>query len=339
MLTERELINQIRGQTEKAGRDMVMGIGDDCAVLRRDAKNLWLVTTDTLVESVHFDLSWHPPDLLGRKSVAVNISDIAAMGGRPFFALLSLALPQSFSSIWIDDFMKGIISSLKNHDTILIGGDTVKSPDKAVITVTVIGEVEEKQCLYRSGARPDDLIWVSGPLGEAAAGLELCRRGFLDEDELTESQSQLIQAHLDPSAQVLFGRILAESGLVHAMMDISDGVATDLAHMCDESEVGAEVSADKIPVSEALQEAAESMKFSELDLALMGGEDYQLLFTTSPLDGDTLRNLVLEETGRKIHNIGRITAGKGVFLQSVADSENVRKEIGYSGYDHFGTEE
>ena len=171
MTSERECINRILHYVESHDREyLIKGIGDDCAVLKKDGENCLLLTTDTLVEGVHFDLAWHPPYLLGRKCASVNLSDIAAMGGQPRTCLLSVAFPGSVPS-WFDDFMSGFTSVLNEHDTLLVGGDTVKSQNDLILTVTVTGEGDRGQICFRSGAEPGDLIWVSGSLGNAAAVL------------------------------------------------------------------------------------------------------------------------------------------------------------------------
>ena len=321
-----EYIYNVLGFT--ADRDVVKGIGDDCAVLRRDNSSCFLLTTDTLIEGVHFDLAWHPPLLLGRKTGAVNLSDIAAMGGQPRFALLNVAFPGS-APTWLDDFLAGLHEILQEHDTHLVGGDTVKSSNDISITVTIIGEAAEDIICYRSGAVSNDLVFVSGTLGDAAAGLALCRAGISDDG--LEQWQQLLSAHLDPQPQVQLGRLLAESGLVHAMMDISDGLATDLAHICAASGVGAEIYKDGLPVSQQLKSAAVTLGKPFLDYTLKGGEDYQLLFIASPDHEQDLRNLVLEKNGREIFCIGKIIDGPGVFL---SDGLN-REEVSYQGYEHF----
>ena len=327
--TERDIIEYIHdllGLT--ADKDVVKGIGDDCAVLRKNNSECFLVTTDTLVEGVHFDLAWHPPFLLGRKAAAVNLSDLAAMGGQPRFALLSLAFPGS-APVWLDNFLVGFHEMLQKHDTHLIGGDTVKSFNDLSISVTIIGEAAGDVICYRSGAKPGDLVFVSGHLGDAAAGLALCQSGLSNEG--SEQWQQLINAHLDPQPQVQLGRILAESGLVHAMMDISDGLATDLAHICTESGLGAEINKDVLPVSEQLKLAAEKTGSPVLDWVLKGGEDYQLLFTVSSDNEQELRKLLLEKTGQEIFCIGKIIEGQGLFLSDGVNME----EISFQGYDHF----
>jgi thiamine-monophosphate kinase len=327
--SEREIITQIDTLVGVTAEDyLIKGIGDDCAVLRKDSKSCFLVTTDTLVAGVHFDLAWHPPLLLGRKSAAVNLSDIAAMGGQPRFALLNLAFPGS-APVWLDDFLAGFHEMLQEYGTHLVGGDTVKSSNDISITVTIIGEAPEDLICYRSGAVNGDLVFVSGSLGDAAAGLALCRSGFSEENP--EQWQQLCRAHLDPEPQVLLGRVLAESGLVHAMMDISDGLATDLAHICTESRVGAEIFKENLPISGQLQAAAGKLGNPVLDWVLKGGEDYQLLFTVSPDNEQELRQLVAKQTGREISVIGRIIEGQGVFLLNGLE----REEVSYQGYDHF----
>lgn len=309
-------------------KDVIKGIGDDCAVLRKEKKNCYLVSTDALIEGVHFDLSWHPPFLLGRKIAAVNLSDIAAMGGQPRFALLSVAFPGTAPS-WLDDFLLGFKAILKEYNTYLVGGDTVKSSNDLCINITIIGEAAGPDVLYRSSAEPGDLVLVSGCLGDAAAGLALCRAGLVDAGR--EQWRQLVAAHLDPQPQVELGRILSESGHVHAMMDISDGLATDLSHICTASTVGAEVFQDALPVSGELQSAAAQLQKPTLDWVLQGGEDYQLLFTVSPDHEQELRSLVADKTAREIFTIGRIIEGRGVYLCS----DKRRRDISYRGYDHF----
>jgi thiamine-monophosphate kinase len=324
MLSEREFIARLR-QNAAAG-EAPCGIGDDCAVLAPEADRHWLVTTDTLVEGVHFDRRWHPPRLLGRKAAAVNLSDIAAMGGEPKYALLSLALPGATADEWLDSFMAGMLAALGEQGASLVGGDTVKS-DRLTISVTLIGSAEPERILYRSGGRPGDLIWVSGPLGEAAAGLDLCRLGRLEQDRWP----QLTKAHLDPEPRVELGRLLAAGGKVHAMMDLSDGLATDLAHLCAESRCGAEIAAERLPFSPALLEAAAHLDRSPVDYALTGGEDYELLFTSAPEMGASLAPMVKAATGLEIHCLGEIVAGEGVRLVQ----DGGKREISYQGYDHF----
>ena len=177
--SERDCINRILSYVQGHDREgLIKGIGDDCAVLEKDGQSVLLLSTDTLVEGVHFDLDWHPPILLGRKCASVNLSDIAAMGGEPRACLLSIGFPHSVVP-WLDDFMTGFTAVLNEHGTLLVGGDTVKSSNDLTVSVTVIGEADRGRVCYRSGAQPGDRIWVSGSLGNAAAGLDLCRAGAI----------------------------------------------------------------------------------------------------------------------------------------------------------------
>ena len=323
---EREIITRIR-QAAGSSEDLLLGIGDDCAVYKATQDRVCLVTTDTMVEGVHFDLHWHPPLELGRKAASVNISDIAAMGGLPRFALLSLALPPTLESRWLDAFMAGFLAVLSEHGVVLIGGDTVQSGHESVFSITVLGEMAEAELITRKSARMGEVILVSGFLGEAAAGLALCRMGLAHDS----GWQPLVAAHLDPVPQVALGRVLAASGLVHAMQDLSDGLATDLAHICTESGVGAVVTAETIPLSPLLRQAATTCGQSPLDWALAGGEDYQLLFTTGEHQVAELRSLVREKNGRELFAVGRIVEGQGVFLEEAGR----RREISYRGYEHF----
>ena len=329
MISELDLIRRIKAQAGSADSSLLQGIGDDCAVFaNRGAETVTLVTTDTLVQGVHFDLAWHPPALLGQKAVAVNVSDIAAMGGTPRFALLSLAAPAAFGLEVLDLFMQGFMSGLARYQVTLIGGDTVKSDQGLVLSVTVLGEVDRRQVIYRSGARPGDLIWVSGFLGQAAAGLETCRQGDYD---LQESHADLVAAHLQPIPEMALGSSLARSGLVTAMIDMSDGLASDLAHICEESGVGAVVGAEALPISDSCRRLAGTLGLDPLRLAIAGGEDYRLLFTAPPAASEHIRKLAGHAVDGQLFLVGEVVEGHGVVLTAAGQQSS----IDYQGYDHF----
>ncbi|MGE4561191.1 MAG: thiamine-phosphate kinase, partial [Desulfobulbus sp.] len=253
-MNEREIIAHIASITASSDTGgLIKGIGDDCAVVDRDGRRVWLLTLDTLIESVHFDCAFHPPQKLGRKVVSVNVSDIGAMGGKPLFALMSVGMPHGFDPAWFRAFARGVADACGEYGCLLIGGDTVASPQGLNFSLTLIGEAERGRVVYRSGARPGDTIWVSGPLGWAAAGLELLQRGMGGEgDEFLP----LLEKHLNPRARVELGEQLGASGLVHAMMDLSDGLATDLAHLCAASGVCGQFWAEKLPGNPLLAQAA-----------------------------------------------------------------------------------
>ncbi|MCL2790946.1 MAG: thiamine-phosphate kinase [Desulfobulbus sp.] len=331
-MNERQIIDHIATLVNQADERLLKGIGDDCAVVAKDGRLVWLLTVDTIIEGVHFDPTFHPPEKLGRKVVSVNVSDIGAMGGRPLFALLSVGLPRTFDPSWFRAFARGLADGCREYGCLLIGGDTVASPQGFNCSLTVIGEAAIDQVVYRNGARPNDAIWVSGPLGFAAAGLELLRRRL---DVASPALAPLLAKHLDPPARVELGRQLGESGLVHAMMDLSDGLATDLAHLCKQSGVGARIAAWDLPISPALIEAARLTGANPEQWAVGGGEDYELLFTAAADAHDHLLALG-RRCGLPFAPIGTIVEGAGVVLLRRGADETLEEcEIAYQGYDHF----
>lgn len=324
-MREREFIAQMRNRFAQGSEFLIKGIGDDCAVFAGRGDLCWLATTDLLVEDVHFVRKWHDPYLLGRKAVAVNLSDIAAMGGRPRLALLSIALPPSLSEVWLDRWRQGVDGMLGDHDCILMGGDTTTS-SVLTINIMVLGTSPAERVLYRSGAKAGDDIYVTGPLGRAAAGLELLRRG-VGEDRAAE---EYILAHLDPQPQVAAGLALSGSGLVSAMQDISDGIATDISHICGESGVGAVIEAEKLPREEVFERLCLRYGLSAEDLMVAGGEDYELVFTADPGGRRAIEKLG-SELGKPFARIGSIIAGrKKVYLQK----NGGKTEITYGGFEH-----
>lgn len=331
-LSERALIRMIRGATVATAPGLIQGIGDDCAVFGSTEAGQWLITTDTLVDQIHFDRHWHPPELLGRKSIAVNLSDIAAMGGAPRFVLLSLCLPPSLASEWLQRWLSGASAIMAEQGCVLIGGDTVQGRE-LVISVTVLGEAARDQVVYRSGARPGDTVYVGGPLGSAAAGLALFQR-MKEEEGQTEQWPQwqdLLDAHLNPAPQVQLGQELARSGCVTAMQDISDGLATDLAHICHESGTGSLLHAARLPSLPSLDSASSFLAKEKLDLMLKGGEDYQLLFTVRPGREKELEEGLMTTLNHRIYPIGIIVKGQGVVLEK---GDGSRLDISYQGYEH-----
>ena len=325
--SERKLITKIQKAARHHRADVLLSIGDDCCELVTGGSSL--ISTDTLVESVHFDTSFHSPYLLGRKSIAVNLSDIAAMGGIPRFALLSLCLPQELEQEWIDTWMDGALSMLEEFDCILVGGDTVKGKN-LVFTVTVLGIPVTEGALYRTGAAVGDSVWVTGVLGSAGAGLELLtHRKNNPEVSENESWDALYEAHLNPVPQVHLGQKLARSGYVSAMQDISDGIATDLAHICRASKVSATIDFDLLPMHASMQQAAAFLEMSSRALMLSAGEDYQLLFTVKEGQEKSFAEYMGDDK-QFVTNIGRVTSGEGVFL--LDNGQTI--DISFQGYEH-----
>jgi thiamine-monophosphate kinase len=322
-MAELDFIDMLRKRRGNSAPDLKLGIGDDCAVVKKNSQTSLLYTMDSLVSGVHFNLDFHPLYLLGRKTIAVNISDIAAMGGEPKYGLLSICLPSSFTEPDQQEFMNGFFSSCDEFGVELIGGDTV-SGSALELTVTLIGEMKTTALCTRSGGQASDEVWVSGDLGASSVGLQLLQNSQAD------LYPELVRAHLDPIPQVALGRLLAASGLVTSMMDISDGVATDLAHLCQQNQCGALIDGSLVPISAIMREGAAFLGVQPLDQALCGGEDYQLLFTLPAGRGEGLARQVRDALGLVITAIGVLDDGRGVRLM---DGKTVR-DISFQGYEH-----
>jgi thiamine-monophosphate kinase len=318
-LRERELVTSIREKFSTKARGLVLGIGDDAAVIR-GAQGSCLLTTDLLIEDVHFIVSLHPPHYLGRKSLNVNLSDIAAMGGWPRFALLGLALRTGLGKAWVRGFFGGLKAAAKEAGVALIGGD-ISAAKRIVVSITVIGQAGT--FIRRSGSRPGDLIFVSGHLGDAAAGLRLLRGGCrLGQDKRAD---QLLRAFLDPAPQIALGLALSRLKAANAMIDTSDGLSVDLLHLCEESGTGAEIDLDRLPLSSAIR----GLEKQPERLALHGGEDYQLLFAVNPGKVGLIAGLTKRF---RLQQIGRMTRGKGIF---VIDAKGSRRPLKAGGYEHL----
>ena len=326
--SERRLIEKIQKASSGSKRGLLKSIGDDCCEVV--ASGSFLISTDSLVDGIHFNRLFHPAHLLGRKSVAVNLSDIAAMGGRPRFILLSLCLPVDIQWEWISNWLDGVLEILDEYDCVLIGGDTVQAKE-LVLTVTVLGEPLETGAIYRNTAEVGDTVWVSGPLGSAGCGLKLLMEQLETGKKITSKGADiLLAAHLNPRPQIELGLQLAGSGMVTAMQDISDGIATDLAHICKASEVSATILEASLPFSPELIPAAAKLETAREDFILRAGEDYQLVFTVKHGAETDFRNR-LEGYADTLVKIGEIRSGKGLFLQK---DDGTTKEISFQGYEH-----
>lgn len=318
-LSEKDLIAEIRKEFKVSEEDLISGIGDDAAVIKVGEKQL-VITKDLLIEDVHFRLASHPPLLLGRKSLSVNLSDVAAMGGVPRYALLGLGFPDGTKTDWVEDFLSGLKSLAQEFRVSLVGGDITQS-QKITISMTVIGE--GKHIVGRSGAEPGHLLFVTGFLGDAAQGLELTRKGVgLGESEQSDV---FLKAFFDPQPQVLLGEELSRLQMASAMIDTSDGLSVDLGHICEESGCGAEVLLENVPLSPGLR----TMYDNPLDLALHGGEDYQLLFSVPP---DRAKSMDELQERYRISHIGQIIPGKQIYT---IDSKGICKLLMKRGYQHF----
>jgi len=292
-------------------------VGDDCAVL---PKNRWtdqVITADLLVEDIDFRLEWTTPEFLGHKALAVSISDVAAMGGEPKWAMLSVGMPENlWNSDFINRFYKGWFALAKEFGVELVGGDVSRTPDLIVIDSIVGGEVPKGKAIMRSGAQVGDAIYVTGELGGAAAGLSQLENGVANAPDLIAKQ-------LKPMPQIDIAKLLQTLGVIHSMIDISDGLSSDLAHICDASGVGAKIHAGRLPIDAAL--ISQFGEEQSLDFALNGGEDFELLFTAN-------KKTFLPPRSVKISKIGEITSDVGnIELISNGHTEVLRPK----GYRHF----
>jgi thiamine-monophosphate kinase len=314
---EKAVIAKIRRRS-RVWPGVVSGIGDDCAALRIPASEEVLVTTDFSLEGVHFRREWHPPESVGHRCLTRGLSDIAAMGGRPIAAFLSLALPRKLDQKWVDRFFQGFTRLADRHQVTLAGGDIAQSPCGVLADIIVLGVVPRGKAVLRSGARPGDLVYVSGELGGSAAVLQELRKGGRK-----KLDSSIHARYFFPEPRLELGQFLRQRGLATSMIDISDGLSTDLGHICEESGVGARLTGNLIPHPRM----ATSGNKTSLRLALHGGEDYELLFTAA-----REKKIPRKIADVAITQIGAITRGKGMVL---ANESGKASTLHAQGWQHF----
>lgn len=303
------------------------GIGDDAAVWRPRGGHEVILTTDWFLEGTHFDRERHPADSIGWKCLARAASDVAAMGGEPRCFLLSLALPGSHTSRWLDEFLGGVRRASRQLRCIAAGGDTTRNK-RILIGVTVIGEIRTAGAFLRSGARPGDAIFVTGTLGEAELGLKELRARRHGPDDGHRTADSRIRKHLYPVPRLAAGQRLARKKMATAMMDLSDGLSTDLARLCAASGVGAEIEDRRLPLAREIEAERDSLK-KRLEAALHGGDDYELLFTVQER---IARRIPGKIAGIRVTRIGTITRRRGIFLIL---STGKRKRLPARGWDPF----
>ncbi len=312
---------------------LLHGIGDDAAVISQSRSHDLVITADLLIENIDFRLEWTTPRLLGHKAFAVSLSDIAAMGARPRYALLSIGIPKKiWKTSFIDEFYDGFFSLAGDNHVALIGGDVSRSPDRLVIDSIVMGEVKRGRAVLRSGAKPGDQIFVTGSLGGAAAGLNLLESGTRvtnrkQRSRRVDAEQKLLLRQLKPEPRVTWGILLGEQRLATSMIDISDGLSSDLKHLCQVSGVGARIDGERIPFDQNIS-AASRRDFNSLDLALNGGEDFELLFTVSQRNREKLRARLGNVS---VVYVGDITSDTGLILNEALTS----KKLTAAGFKHF----
>lgn len=324
---ETALINLIRDKYGTTGEGrLALGIGDDAALISFGDKFL-AVTADLLIENTHFRMDINDPYLLGWKSAAVNISDIAAMGSKPTYSFVSIGLPD-IDAVIVESIYEGMRDANAKYGSVIAGGDTVASQAGIVINVTQLGEVEPELAARRSGAKPGDAILVTNTIGDSRAGLELLLIFGLEESNRVNRF--VVERHLKPEPRVNEACAAVETGKVHSMMDLSDGLASDLGKLCEASKVGARIIEDALPVSKDLHIAAARLDKDPAALAVGGGEDYELLLTCDPNDILCITKAIVN-TGSSAKVIGEITEERRVVLVS---SNNEEKPMGGT-WEHF----
>jgi thiamine-monophosphate kinase len=336
---ELALLAEIRQRTERAARlgqkgGLRLGIGDDCALLTPRKGEELAVTTDLSIDGSHFRLNWHQPEAVGHRTLARGLSDLAAMGARPVAAFLSLGLPRSLtgpaagqgragSRTWVQRFFDGFLALAEAHNTPLAGGDLAESP-VAVADIVLVGTVPRARALLRSGAKPGDLLYVTGALGGAAAGLaclaELALPTRPNPPRIPKKLATRLAPHLYPQPRIAQGLWLQCRGVASAALDLSDGLSTDLAHLCEESGVAVEVDAAALPIHPA----------ATLEQALHGGEDYELLFTAPPA-----ARLPRAIAGVPVTRIGRILKARAGWSTITLISPQGALPLNPRGWEHF----
>jgi thiamine-monophosphate kinase len=337
---EIEWVDYIRQQFTQGASHKNLFIGDDCAIFEPAQDEKFIVSTDMLVEHIHFTRQYFRPEEIGKRALAVNLSDIAAMGGCPLYYLLGLGIPENYTDKELENFFEGCRETGQKFGIQLIGGDLNRTGDIFIIGVTVIGNVQSRTQLQRSGARTGDLLCVSGTLGDSKLGMIMLNK-FYDKNgsEVLESEDDehgrrssdykyLVNRHKLPEPRIREGLILARSGTATAAIDISDGLTIDLERLVQESGVGCRVQLKKIPVSDAAQRFTNSLDLNLLELAVSGGEDFELLFTINPQSLATVER-EFKDMGTKLSVIGEILEqGAGITYIDI-NGESVTPPRGY----------
>jgi thiamine-monophosphate kinase len=333
--TENEFVHWLQALTAHAHRHgrarptgfekgLKLGIGDDAALVVVKSGHELILTTDLSIEDVHFTRRLHPPGAVGHRALARSLSDVAAMGGIPRYVLVSLAISKDLTRDWVSGFYRGMLALGRRFGVELVGGDTARVPGRTFIDVLVAGEVPRGKALRRSGARAGDPLFVSGRLGLSALGFRLLQSKRSSPCLPTKAAArEAVHSHLYPEPQCALGRFLSERRMASALMDLSDGLSTDLSRLCAASGVGARLWAEKIP-SPKLPDPADSLQF-----ALHGGEDYQLLFAVPRMKAS---RLPLKFRGRPLYHIGEIEASKGIKLVM---PKGIVRALEPAGWDHF----
>lgn len=324
MFNETDVLKKLKNQFKTSEENIFIGIGDDCAAVRAEPDKLLLVSTDSLVEDVHFLKPYFKPEEIARKSIAVAVSDIAAMGGDPKFILSTIGFPKCSDTALMEGLLQGIKSCCEFYNVNLIGGNVTTSRN-LFLNITVIGQIDEGQVITRSGAKVDDLVFVTGNLGDSALGLMILKSKDKTEDKAA------VNAHKNPKPRIEIGKKLAKLGLASSMIDISDGLLIDLERITTEQGLGAKIYTENIPLSPSYSDLISKFEQDPLKLAVTGGEDYELLFTSPPGCREKIKELAMS-TETPISEIGLVTSEKEINL---FDKGGHTLNYGKSGFVHL----
>jgi thiamine-monophosphate kinase len=312
-LGEFPLIDRIARIASVEREDVIVGIGDDVAVLdpggvpTAGGEDWILAKVDCQVEGVHYLKEVISPRQIGRRALVINLSDIASIGGQPLYALVSLALPDDTEVAWVDELYHGLREEGDRYGVVVVGGNMARSPGGAFIDVFVLGRVRRDQVLLRSGAHPGDSVLVSGWLGESAAGLQLVLDPTIQVAGLTdEERERLLDRHFTPTPRLREAQAIARTGMATSAIDLSDGLSSDVGHICERSGVGVRLWAERLPISPATRSVAHEIGKEPWQLAIEGGEDYELCFTAPAAEAEVLAAAVVQETGTPVSIVGEI---------------------------------
>lgn len=325
------LIERLHGLVAVERPDVIVGIGDDVAVLSVDGDQWLLATVDCQVEDVHFLRRAITPAQLGQRALAINLSDLAAMGGRPLFALVSLGLPSALDVVWVEELYHGLDHEARRHGVAIVGGNMTRSPGGIWIDVTVLGQVRRDEVVLRSGARPGDLVLVTGQLGAAAAGLQL-----LLDPELTRvvgDPEPALTRHFTPTPRLVEAGVIARLRQATAMIDLSDGLSSDIGHICEQSGVGVRLWAAALPIAPAARAIAAARGEPPWNIALAGGEDYELCFTAPPDAAASLAAAIQEQTGALVTVVGEILPAEAGRWLRLPEGDAI--PLAPRGWEHF----
>ena len=332
---ERALVNRLQARVGSTGADasVVLGIGDDAAVITPERGSLQVITTDSVVEGIHFRRDWSSADAIGHKALAVNLSDLAAMGATPHSALLSLMMPDDFPLADFDGLIDGFLRLAARERTILIGGNIARSPGPLVVDVTAFGWVGKRKLLRRSGARRGDDLWVTGTLGAAATGLSILRSGVRREN-LGQNALDCLERFERPTPQTRAGRMVGKTRAARAAIDLSDGLADGAQRLAEAAGLAVVMDAAALPIHPGAREAALVAGNDVVDQCLAGGEDYELAFVVAPKERRKFLSALRRAGHPQVTRVGTFTKGAGTWIE---DPSGGRRPVG-AGFSHFQTE-